>query len=1553
MNTQNSAPNTNSFASTNAKYGGLVKKKAIKRLRNYLFLLIGYIDTISPHFLTMHTVVMFFRIMQLIGPALYVASERFFTMGSLEQKFVSYFSVLFHIVPVEYRFKATIYIEIIYFLITLIYFITLITSALVYKTTSKLPKKLISAFSAVDRSVMFLIHPIALQMASQDVSRLIMGIETYTSTNIAIGGAVITYFCTFIYAFTYAKTMSLTFSFRPNSLLTTSHIPQLYLMNATYLSTVISGLATYLSKIPCIVLVLLTSAVSVFGSMTVFMPASFVRTLDMRLVFSTGMAGGLLSFIVAVYAIIDKKATMILLFIGIGLFTMVMVISFPLIDHYEKKSLRKLDGLVDDFNAADHYKKPSHLIRDACIGMKYAHPVCIDWSIFKAGSEIWSNSSEIWAIFGKFVAIYPEENSLLSYIIRSIETKKLKGNFAKQTIAQGKTILAQRETSLCSELKKKMQHVGKTVQASKRKLRHIWDIVIQGNTHEMETSVNNAYKTIVKTEAEFNHVLVQYPNNRFIARSYARFLQEIKADLKGFQEWVEKVKILQRGLPAFPDNTNIIGMLAFPNLPPFLTVKNDGGAIQVSGETESAFQLEVDIEDDQVSEQMSGIKDQISDLTIPSLSFVSIMSVVNFLIFMVALVVAFYMYAKSYIHSLNTPLEFMYYLSYLRTLTNQLPSFSFRSIFEEYPKNNPLFRKLDYSDIELDSLGHHYDSKSQYKYLIKELTVNLEALGKYRSYKVDNPILAQVENITFKSILPYQFYTNNGSHSEVLVSIQSGLMDFSIQLSKLGSLEEIDESTLISSIVMNPLVNTEKIGDSCSLCILRITDYLESVKKDMDKIMLIIFIVLIVFFIVYYTLITYLQISKINANKNEIYSCLTSLPKNVVSSLAEALRILKKDSEGTRTTEQDTEFSKQEDNIIKVFATCGDDQISISSDRYAFILCNFLMLVIEIVLTLLLTEMFKKVNRKLVVNGPHLNYVFGSIAYMMEAMNIVNLAAVSGTNYFNYTSSLPLFLTKLKGSNEYFQYYYQHARYGGNSTLDTPFAYFKEVNNKAIEKYSCEDSMALPITYKDIYSCFNPDHQTTLFIGLVSKIALPVVYGKLSKINLSDPMIDDLWFISAILLYQSFFHPMFESILPQLEKTIDSAIPDTFPTCIGLLIVAFFFVIVINVFVSIVETKLKFALSLLLHVQLSIIMQTQKIVDVLNGHFSSRSKDSKTRNQRFFTEVVSSLPDSIIIINNQMEIISANKSTERIYSIAESELIGTKINDFLSSKNFSDDMSSLVNNATSVAAAVNTTSAQYKKGTGSSNHLELSCITFNQFFVLTTRDVTRMFVYNTLIEEERAKSDKLLASILPPSLVVRVQRGEKNISFAVQSATILFLDIVSFTPWCASNTAAVVMQTLNTLFKLLDNKLATHQTATKIKCIGDCYMCAGGIFDVVNQPNVHAKEIVEFGQESIECVRQLDKENDLSLQIRVGINTGGPIVAGVLGTEKPTFEILGPAINMAQQMEHHGVPMLVHISRSVYELVYGGAFIIKERGQVEIKSGKVITYLVYDKNSAS
>jgi class 3 adenylate cyclase len=257
----------------------------------------------------------------------------------------------------------------------------------------------------------------------------------------------------------------------------------------------------------------------------------------------------------------------------------------------------------------------------------------------------------------------------------------------------------------------------------------------------------------------------------------------------------------------------------------------------------------------------------------------------------------------------------------------------------------------------------------------------------------------------------------------------------------------------------------------------------------------------------------------------------------------------------------------------------------------------------------------------------------------------------------------------------------------------------------------------------------------------------------------------------------------------------------------------------------------------------------------------------------------------------------------------------------------------------------------YQKDPQATVNLDVHEIPMGETIIYSFRDVTQTVRYNTLIAFERSKSDSMLKSILPPSLVGRVQAGEKNISFSVPSASVVFIDIVSFTPWCGSSQADRVMMTLNNMFKRFDANCNAYPTMTRIKCIGDCYMAAGGVFDEVNQPAEHAKQVVSFGLDCLTSMLEMNAELGEKLQIRVGINTGGPIVAGVLGggVGKPTFEILGPAINMAQQMEHHGVPMAVHISRAVYELVYGETFIVKERGSVEVKGQPVVTYLVSGK----
>jgi class 3 adenylate cyclase len=244
-------------------------------------------------------------------------------------------------------------------------------------------------------------------------------------------------------------------------------------------------------------------------------------------------------------------------------------------------------------------------------------------------------------------------------------------------------------------------------------------------------------------------------------------------------------------------------------------------------------------------------------------------------------------------------------------------------------------------------------------------------------------------------------------------------------------------------------------------------------------------------------------------------------------------------------------------------------------------------------------------------------------------------------------------------------------------------------------------------------------------------------------------------------------------------------------------------------------------------------------------------------------------------------------------------------------------------------------------------NLELTVFQVQECHVMACHDITERVRYSRLIESERERSDQLLARILPASLVKRVAHGEAQITYLVPSATMLFADIVSFTPWCGRTPVAQVMTTLDNLFGRLDDATANYPLVTKIKCIGDCYFCAGGIMEEqVGRELDHASDVVGFALDILTQMTELNAEVGESLEIRVGVHTGGPIVVGVLGVEKPTFEILGSAIAMAQQMEHNGMPMRVHISEGCAAAIRRDVFQTYDPRTIDVKGGTVKTWFV-------
>ena len=237
--------------------------------------------------------------------------------------------------------------------------------------------------------------------------------------------------------------------------------------------------------------------------------------------------------------------------------------------------------------------------------------------------------------------------------------------------------------------------------------------------------------------------------------------------------------------------------------------------------------------------------------------------------------------------------------------------------------------------------------------------------------------------------------------------------------------------------------------------------------------------------------------------------------------------------------------------------------------------------------------------------------------------------------------------------------------------------------------------------------------------------------------------------------------------------------------------------------------------------------------------------------------------------------------------------------------------------------------------------------------VVILRNETLLIQKQKEAEEAKKQSESLLYQILPQDIVMRLNQGEKDISFTVPSASIIFIDIVRFSDYAASLTPQQIMGNLSMIFAAFDSAVANLNLITKIKLIGNVWMAACGPFSPDGQPKMHAEQMVQFGLDALSDMDELNIKLNSNLAVRIGVNSGGPILAGVLGTDKPVFDIIGDTINVASRLQSTCVPGQIQISQATYDLVNEFDFSIEQRGEVFLKGkGKQMAYLVKPKNNS-
>lgn len=214
-----------------------------------------------------------------------------------------------------------------------------------------------------------------------------------------------------------------------------------------------------------------------------------------------------------------------------------------------------------------------------------------------------------------------------------------------------------------------------------------------------------------------------------------------------------------------------------------------------------------------------------------------------------------------------------------------------------------------------------------------------------------------------------------------------------------------------------------------------------------------------------------------------------------------------------------------------------------------------------------------------------------------------------------------------------------------------------------------------------------------------------------------------------------------------------------------------------------------------------------------------------------------------------------------------------------------------------------------------------------------------------VLGQEQAKTEQLLLNILPQKIAQRLKSGEESIADAFPNVSVLFADMVGFTAMSRTMSASALVEVLGNLFSRFDLITEKHGLE-KIKTIGDCYMLAGGVPEPSDD---HAHAAVDAAVDMCTALEEMHEQTGGALRMRIGIHSG-PIVAGVIGLRKFTYDLWGDTVNVASRMESTGAPGRIHVSATTADLIRND-FKLESRGFIEVKSlGQVETFFVNGRN---
>ena len=1185
------------------------------------------------------------------------------------------------------------------------------------------------------------------------------------------------------------------------------------------------------------------------------------------------------------------------------------------------------------------------------IGFTCGCDIFIDFSLIHYVSQnITSKGLLLMCI--RILAYFPTESRLLNSLINSAMRRRDLNESDQFLLYQLKKIKILRQASSSSAAA--IDRLMKMKNASKQcelEMKSFWN-----NSITNITDLRAFFKTISKNEALWEETLADYPNSISHYEEYIKFLIECSTNFEKAVMMKHKVSLIEMGTNF---STDFCYRSMIKSNPIYLKKKildlkgnvvmnkntSDGSHnssnnhYSSSGGSSDSFDIDLRLQEKIGNELIHGSKIRIA-LQHATMGFKATNSnllfstnVLTFIIYLIMVSIC-YFYYKSIFSDRYFATERS---SYTRTVKT---GFSIATVFNlldwanrTTPKRVSFEESLSYFDsVDTSSqtfYDHHLDyPSSMYHFQKLSLYYYVELLKSISELAMKNVNVYELTKVLLSKSVPLTFcYYGNASKPEI-VDLKSAL-----------SYQYYSQLQLILN--SDPENWWHNNSHSCSLFLtfsnisssvfdLRESfnaDQLKSSKEIGSEIKIILYFVTPICFLLFFvpiSFVTYNYLEELKKVLSMLFSIDTEFKKAAASSLMKG------------TEEKDEENIQHDDLGVSTF-----------SGRFYFVsflvlfLGNASLFALIIYKSMSLNTQFFITSQWSYMASIRSSLVADCLVHIFQAIFLQDESISSRVTF----SSLEA-ISFVQKYVEQIQLMKENLLMGVDSI--PPLIGVDDILDRLAIKEQCIPPL-IGADLHDMYKCSSSNQLLSIFRDMMMEIE--------SHIFLFNASLNDF-------SISNFFHLSMNHLLPMLiemDERIDKLMVlyitqfenDILLLYITAIVLSFLVFLVIRGFNQTFDDAHGASMTLLRHIPPLGIITNIELVDYL----ISRKSEKKSEETTSSSSVVQGSNNGIVGINISGTIEFLNPAITHILGDTPEQLLGQSIQTIFSENDGKDivsKMNLMINKQYS-----NTYECHCK--CINDNEMTIDCaVTLHgllskskeniESFIVIIRDESELSHKQKEAEEAKQQSETLLLQILPRDIILRLNRGEKDITFVVPLASIMFIDIVKFGEYSSNLSPDEILSNLSFVFSTFDDLLSKYPLITKIKLIGDIYMCAAGLFSMDSNSN-HAEQMIRFGLEALQHLEDINVKLNSNLSIRIGVNSGGPIIAGVLGTDKPVFDIIGDTINVSSRLTSTCVPGHIQISQSTYDLVNNLDFNIDPRGEVFLKGkGKTPTYLVRQNN---